>query len=60
MEELIIGDGLRHFGYQKEGKFYNGVTMDDIHKPDTSKKVPNVNGIQGMYIPSLRLHLLPD
>ncbi|KAF1812964.1 hypothetical protein P152DRAFT_458138 [Eremomyces bilateralis CBS 781.70] len=24
-------DGLRHFGYQKEEKFYNGVTMDDIH-----------------------------
>ncbi|KAF2398523.1 hypothetical protein EJ06DRAFT_544181 [Trichodelitschia bisporula] len=24
-------DGLRHFGYQKEGKFYNGVTIDDIH-----------------------------
>ncbi|KAJ9662230.1 hypothetical protein H2201_006160 [Coniosporium apollinis] len=24
-------DGLRHFAYQKEAKFYNGVTMDDIH-----------------------------
>ncbi|KJX97369.1 hypothetical protein TI39_contig502g00002 [Zymoseptoria brevis] len=24
-------DGLRHFGYQKEAKFYNGVTLDDIH-----------------------------
>lgn len=24
-------DGLRHFGYQKEGLFYNGVTLADIH-----------------------------
>jgi hypothetical protein len=24
-------DGLRHFAYQKEQKFYGGVTMDDIH-----------------------------
>ncbi|KAI5242772.1 hypothetical protein E4T42_07583 [Aureobasidium subglaciale] len=24
-------DGLRHFAYQKEAKFYNGVTLDDIH-----------------------------
>lgn len=35
------GDGLRHFAYQKEGKFYNGVTMDDIHSPSRS----TVNGI---------------
>ncbi|OCL05782.1 hypothetical protein AOQ84DRAFT_298293 [Glonium stellatum] len=34
-------DGLRHFGYQKEAKFYNGVTMDDIH----GKACSNVNGI---------------
>ncbi|KAL1845711.1 hypothetical protein Plec18167_009211 [Paecilomyces lecythidis] len=34
-------DGLRHFAYQKEQKFYNGVTMDDIHGPNKS----NVNGI---------------
>lgn len=34
------GDGLRHFGYQKEAKFYNGVTLDDIHNGKT-----NVNGI---------------
>ncbi|KAJ9649503.1 hypothetical protein H2199_000278 [Coniosporium tulheliwenetii] len=26
-----VRDGLRHFAYQKEAKFYNGVTMDDIH-----------------------------
>ncbi|KAF2765255.1 hypothetical protein EJ03DRAFT_217646 [Teratosphaeria nubilosa] len=34
-------DGLRHFGYQKEEVFYNGVTLADIHggKGD-------VNGIQ--------------
>jgi hypothetical protein len=24
-------DGLRHFAYQKEEKFYNGVTLEDIH-----------------------------
>ncbi|KAL2875306.1 hypothetical protein SGCOL_009469 [Colletotrichum sp. CLE4] len=24
-------DGLRHFGYQKEEKFYNGVSMDEVH-----------------------------
>ena len=38
-----IGDGLRHYGYQKEKKFYNGVTIDDIHGPDAT----NVNGIGG-------------
>ncbi|PGH17553.1 hypothetical protein AJ79_01153 [Helicocarpus griseus UAMH5409] len=35
-------DGLRHFGYQNEKKFYNGVTMDDIHGSEDS----TVNGIQ--------------
>ncbi|KAL8953943.1 MAG: hypothetical protein Q9222_000230 [Ikaeria aurantiellina] len=36
-------DGLRHFAYQKEKMFYNGVTLDDIH----SKHHPStVNGIQ--------------
>ncbi|KAI9750304.1 MAG: hypothetical protein M4579_006524 [Chaenotheca gracillima] len=35
-------DGLRHFAYQKEQKFYNGVTMDDIHGDGAS----TVNGIQ--------------
>ncbi|KAI1466298.1 uncharacterized protein F4812DRAFT_460571 [Daldinia caldariorum] len=24
-------DGLRHYAYQEEARFYNGVTMDDIH-----------------------------
>lgn len=24
-------DGLRHFAYQNEQKFYGGITMDDIH-----------------------------
>jgi hypothetical protein len=24
-------DGLRHFAYQKEELFYNGVTLEDIH-----------------------------
>ena len=35
-------DGLRHFGYQKEAKFYNGVTLDDIH----GSKGGDINGIQ--------------
>jgi hypothetical protein len=34
------GDGLRHFAYQKEAKFYNGVTLDNIH---TEKST--INGI---------------
>ena len=37
-------DGLRHFGYQKEACFYNGVTMDDIHGTNGKEKT-NVNGI---------------
>ena len=34
-------DGLRHFAYQKEQKFYNGVSLSDIHSES------NVNGIHG-------------
>ncbi|GME63438.1 hypothetical protein GTA08_BOTSDO05670 [Neofusicoccum parvum] len=34
-------DGLRHFAYQKEQRFYNGVTLDDIH----GEHATNVNGI---------------
>ncbi|KAK6436220.1 hypothetical protein LTR95_007588 [Oleoguttula sp. CCFEE 5521] len=34
-------DGFRHFGYQKEAVFYNGVTIDNIHgtngKPKTTQ-----------------------
>jgi hypothetical protein len=47
-------DGLRHFGYQKEGKFYNGITLEDIHGPGFEAGVPTkdgrstVNGIQAM------------
>lgn len=37
---IQLGDGLRHFAYQKEAKFYNGVTLDDIHSDDST-----VNGI---------------
>jgi hypothetical protein len=40
----LLGDGLRHYGYQKEKKFYNGVTIEDIHGPDKT----NVNGVHGM------------
>jgi hypothetical protein len=35
-----VGDGLRHFAYQKEAKFYNGVTLDDIHSENST-----INGI---------------
>jgi hypothetical protein len=45
-------DGLRHFGYQKAGKFYNGVTMEDIHGEGggvgKDGKPTTVNGIHGM------------
>ncbi|KAL9635945.1 MAG: hypothetical protein Q9164_003144 [Protoblastenia rupestris] len=34
-------DGLRHVAYQKAEKFYNGVTLDDIHGVNKA----NVNGI---------------
>ncbi|KAF7553874.1 hypothetical protein G7046_g6974 [Stylonectria norvegica] len=34
-------DSFRHFAYQKEAKFYNGVTQDDIHSSADS----SVNGI---------------
>ena len=37
-------DGLRHFGYQKEAKFYNGVTLDHIHGTNGVEK-SNVIGI---------------
>ncbi|WPH02757.1 Hypothetical protein R9X50_00562500 [Acrodontium crateriforme] len=37
-------DGLRHFGYQKEERFYNGVTLDMIHGTNGCTK-SDVNGI---------------
>ncbi|KAK3673038.1 hypothetical protein LTR78_007149 [Recurvomyces mirabilis] len=37
-------DGLRHFGFQKEEVFYNGVTLDQIHGRNGVEK-SNVNGI---------------
>lgn len=39
----FTGDGLRHFAYQKEQKFYNGITLEDIHGDHAT----NVNGIHG-------------
>ncbi|KAJ0334457.1 hypothetical protein COL5a_000515 [Colletotrichum fioriniae] len=39
-------DGLRHFGYQKEEKFYNGVSMDEVHAVDEDGRRSTVNGIQ--------------
>lgn len=35
-------DGLRHFAYQKEQMFYNGVTLNEIHR---SNHQDSVNGI---------------
>lgn len=43
IDQTDLGDGLRHFAYQKEQKFYNGVSLEDIY--GSTKK--NVNGIQG-------------
>ncbi len=39
-------DGLRHFGYQKAGFFYNGVTVEDVAGTGPKgAKNPNVLGI---------------
>lgn len=39
-------DGLRHYGYQKEKLFYNGVTLDEIHERAEDKaRKPDVLGI---------------
>ena len=38
---LNLGDGLRHFAYQKEQRFYNGVTLEQVHGES------KVNGIHG-------------
>ncbi|GKT84672.1 hypothetical protein Ct61P_02522 [Colletotrichum tofieldiae] len=45
-------DGLRHFGYQKEERFYNGVSMDEVHAVDGEGRRSTVNGIQGRSRPS--------
>lgn len=47
-------DGFRHFGYQKEKKFYNGVTLEDIHGKDANGKKTTVNGIQGESVLGVR------
>ncbi|KAK7750581.1 hypothetical protein SLS62_007428 [Diatrype stigma] len=39
-------DGLRHFGYQEEKVFYNGVTMEDIHRVGDKGEKSTVAGIQ--------------
>ncbi|KAF2267886.1 hypothetical protein CC78DRAFT_530323 [Lojkania enalia] len=33
-------DGLRHYAYQKERKFYGGVSLEDIHSPGST-----INGV---------------
>lgn len=42
-------DGLRHFAYQREERFYNGVTMEDIHGVGADGKKSTVNGIHGAF-----------
>ncbi|TDZ33532.1 hypothetical protein C8035_v012145 [Colletotrichum spinosum] len=39
-------DGLRHFGYQDEERFYNGVTMEQVHAVGEDGERSTVNGIQ--------------
>ena len=39
-------DGLRHFGYCKEQKFYGGATMADIYAVDEKGNKSTVLGIQ--------------
>ncbi|CAK7224537.1 hypothetical protein SCUCBS95973_005550 [Sporothrix curviconia] len=41
-------DGLRHFAYQREAKFYNGITQNDIHGLDAHGQRTTQNGIQAM------------
>ncbi|RVX74441.1 hypothetical protein B0A52_01567 [Exophiala mesophila] len=39
-------DGLRHFGYQKAGRFYNDVTVEDVAgQGEKGKSNPNILGI---------------
>ncbi|KAK6951828.1 hypothetical protein Daesc_006353 [Daldinia eschscholtzii] len=38
-------DGLRHYAYQREARFYNGVTMEDIHGVGEDGGRSTVNGI---------------
>ena len=38
-------DGLRHYGYQKAQRFYNNVSIPDIHAPSPSAAVPHVNSM---------------
>jgi hypothetical protein len=38
---------LRHYGYQKEARFYNGVTLEDLHGENKTL----VNGIHGTVSP---------
>lgn len=46
-------DGLRHYGYQREKRFYNGVTMEDIHGVGEDGRLKStVNGIHGMVLSS--------
>lgn len=40
-------DGLRHFGYLREERFYNNVTMEQVHGTDANGNKSTVNGIQG-------------
>lgn len=44
-------DGLRHVAYQKEGLFYNNVTMDELTAVGANGEKSTVNGIQGRSSP---------
>ncbi|RBQ85720.1 hypothetical protein VDGD_20807 [Verticillium dahliae] len=39
-------DGLRHYGYQQARRFYNGVTMEQVHGVDEHGARSTINGIQ--------------
>ncbi|KAH6686214.1 hypothetical protein F5X68DRAFT_14376 [Plectosphaerella plurivora] len=41
-------DGLRHYGYQKERRFYNNVEMDAVHGLGPDGERSTINGIQAM------------
>lgn len=43
-------DGFRHYGYQEEGRFYNGVTLEEIYATDAGGRKSTVNGIQGVCV----------
>lgn len=37
-------DSFRHFAYQKQAVFYNGITQDDVHANNTASPVNGIGG----------------